>query len=214
MRAISSYGRVRRCIGLVLRNRAWLQRPPRCDYLNVGCGPNVRPGFVNLDSEWVPGIDLCWDATTRLPFADGALSGIFSEHFLEHLPFEAADGVLREMRRVLRPGGVLRLVVPDGELYLKNYASGAPIPYAEEDPRDGLYSPMMSVNRIFRSHGHRFIYDFDTLSQLLQRQGFGEVRRERFMQGRDPHLLIDMEWRAVESLYVEASVGAGQLGWR
>ena len=68
---------------------------------------------------------------------------------------------------------------------------------------------MMSVNRIFRGHGHLFIYDFDTLAKMLHKHGFQDVRKEQFLRGRDPRLLIDMEWRAVESLYVEASKGEG-----
>jgi hypothetical protein len=62
----------------------------------------------------------------------------------------------------------------------------------------------MSVNRIFREHGHLFIYDFATLAQLLARRGFTAIRREQFRSGRDPQLLIDSEHRAHESLYLEA----------
>jgi hypothetical protein len=63
----------------------------------------------------------------------------------------------------------------------------------------------MSVNRIFRSHGHLFIHDFDILRQLLELNQFVDVKRESYGVGRDPKLLIDTASREVESLYVEAS---------
>ena len=63
---------------------------------------------------------------------------------------------------------------------------------------------MISVNRIFRSHGHQFIYDFATLHLLLKKAGFTKIYQETFAKGNDPRLLIDRSDRAIESLYVEA----------
>ena len=64
----------------------------------------------------------------------------------------------------------------------------------------------MCVNRIFREFTHIFIYDEETMSLLLRRAGFVTIRRESYMKGRDSKLLLDTEARAVESLYLEASV--------
>ena len=63
----------------------------------------------------------------------------------------------------------------------------------------------MRVNRIFREHGHLFIYDFDTMRQLMERNGFVSIKKETYRSGRLPALLRDTEHRAHESLYVEAS---------
>jgi predicted SAM-dependent methyltransferase len=181
------------------------------NYLDIGCGPNPHEQFINLDYGWHPQVDICWDVTKGIPLSDNAVNGIYSEHCIEHLPFESIDFVMQECHRVLQPGGTVRLIVPDGELYLTRYVhilregSGLRLPYADGDPFDGIYSPIVSVNRIFRAHGHLFIYDFDLLQQLLQRNGFVEIKKETFGSGRDSRLLIDSESRAVESLYVEAS---------
>jgi predicted SAM-dependent methyltransferase len=201
-------------VGALIRNRRFHIRNDaiaRKEYLDIGCGPRTHNSYINLDYAWRPGIDICWDVTKGLPLPNESVRGVFTEHCLEHLPFMAVDGVLADCWRVLKPGGTIRVIVPDGELYLRRYCGSlagettSSLPYADGDRYQGLYSPMMSVNRIFRSHGHQFIYDFDTLRQLLLKNGFIDVQKEQCGSGRDRELLIDTEARAVESLYVEAS---------
>ena len=63
---------------------------------------------------------------------------------------------------------------------------------------------MISINRIFRSHGHQFIYDYDKLEFLLKEAGFKNVKRELFSTGNDDRLLIDSPERVIESVYLEA----------
>src|SRR5262249_47918197 len=116
-----------------------------------------------------------------------------------------------ECFRVLRPNGTLRIIVPDGELYLAGYTdllrgqSEVTLPYSRDDRYENLYSPILSVNRIFRAHGHLFIYDFCMLRLLLEKNGFIDVSKESYRSGRDANLLIDSQSRKVESLYVECS---------
>jgi hypothetical protein len=96
-------------------------------------------------------------------------------------------------------------VVPDGELYLRGYAVRTALPYAQGDAKDfPIATTMVSVNRIFRDHGHLFIWDFETLATALLKSGFQDVTKAAFGAGRDNKLLIDTPWRKVESLYVEA----------
>ena len=123
--------------------------------------------------------------------------------------------VLKEFARVLIPGGTLRLVLPDAELYLDIYqkrraseftpAAGVCFPYEENDMISGVYSPIMSVNRIFRGSGHLYMYDSTLLKKLLEHVGFSDVRKESFGHGRDPRLILDTESRTGESLYIEAT---------
>ena len=73
---------------------------------------------------------------------------------------------------MLKPGGVVRIVMPDGEIYLDIYQKrkqGATelMPFEE-----GYISPMARINGIFRNHGHRFIYDFETMKRLMEEVGF------------------------------------------
>jgi predicted SAM-dependent methyltransferase len=197
-----------------VRNRPWqarARRLRRLEYLDIGCGPNPSKDFINLDYLWRPGVDLCWDVAHNLPLPDNALAGIFSEHCIEHVPLAVGDALLGECFRTLRPGGTVRLVTPDAERYLVGYASlcvepdGPPLPKAQIDRYRGVYTPLMSVNRVFGQFGHRFIYDFETFEVLLRQHGFVEIERASFGLGRDPFLVRDTQRRAPGSLYVEAS---------
>ena len=175
-------------------------------YANVGCGRKPRPGFVNLDYSWYPGVDVVNDITKSLPFDDGSLKGIFTEHCLEHIPFELVrDRVMPEFFRVLEPGGVLRVVVPDAGLYLETYnAVRQGLDASFPEIAEPLDTPMMYVNRCFRDFGHMFAYDFDTMKLIVTRAGFKSVARRAFRVGDVPALLIDSPERAAESLYLEA----------
>ena len=119
--------------------------------------------------------------------------------------------VLREFCRLLRPAGVVRLVVPDAELYLTLYARsrvGGPVHFPYQEEGDAEVTPLMYVNRVFRDHGHKYAYDFDTLAMMLEQSGFVRIARETFGHGRLSELLIDTESRRRESLYVEAETPA------
>ncbi len=218
-RSIWDYHRLRRLRANLTRNRGFQLRSAKLAskrYLNVGCGGNPRDGFINLDYLWRPGVDLCWDITRGISLERDSLDGIFTEHCLEHIPLVAAYRVLVDFRRMLRPGGTARIVVPDGELYLELYHRSRSDPEVEfpgGPPAAGEAehgtTPMVIVNRAFRAFGHRFVYDYRTMATLVRRAGFVDVRQETFQHGRDETLLIDYAKRAANSLYVEASVPAG-----
>ena len=208
-RPVASYDLVRRFFGGSIRNNPiqfrWIERS---GYLNAGCGPNIAPGFMNLDYYWRPGI-LCWDLTQALPFEDSSLKGIYCEHCLEHLTYEDAGQALREFRRVLIPGGQLRVVVPDVELYIDLYVrdrSGEKVVLPCEEELK-IKTPLFALNQIMRDHEHLYAYDFETMRRSIEQAGFDSVTRTTFGSGSDPKLLIDTPERTCESLYVEALAG-------
>lgn len=211
-RPLTDSWKVRTFYGAVTRSRSFQARRAAVkskNYLNAGCGPNITPDFINLDYEWRPGIDLCWDLRKSLPLADGSVSGVYSEHCLEHLTYDDCFNALREFKRVLKPNGAVRVVVPDAELYFDLYqkhkaGEEVSFPYIPTPPPED-FTPLMAINRVFREPGHLYAYDAATLGQALERAGFRDVKRESFMRGRDATLLIDTPERAIESLYMEAS---------
>ena len=204
-RPLSDYSKVRALYGRILRGRKLqLRRIKEQQYLNVGCGPKLLHGFANLDYLWVPGIDLCWDITEGIPLPERSLQGIYSEHCLEHLEKSVAADIVRDFRRLLKPTGTLRIVVPDAELYINLYirarnGEAVEFPYVE-----GKCLPIEPLNRIFRDHGHLYAYDFCSMQEMILSAGFSCATKVSFMRGRDPKLLVDSSERAIESLYVEA----------
>jgi predicted SAM-dependent methyltransferase len=174
--------------------------------LNLGAGPRGVDDahWVNVDGAPDAGVRFLVDFQRPLPFDDASFDGVFCEHVLEHFSQEDGARLAAEVRRILRPGGVFRVVVPDAEFVLKSYLEDPQALVAERGEGEG--TAMEMVNSYFRQrYEHQFMYDWPTLEQTLQRAGFSRVVRSRF---RDPAscspVRIDDEKYARESLYVEA----------
>jgi predicted SAM-dependent methyltransferase len=154
------------------------------------------------------------DISRPLPFAAASVDWVYAEHLLEHVTPDTAIGWLRELRRILVPGGLLRLSTPDLAIYARHYLDGGPF-FAEhrERMREALAPappmparPAFMVNQIFYFYGHRWIYDEAELRYALGAAGFDPdaVRRRSFRVGeRDDVAALDSEIRSDESIYVE-----------
>lgn len=219
--SIFSRVRVRKLMGHLIRNRSLqLLRKSlsKKQYLNLGCGSNLFHDFINVDYGWSRGLDVCWDIKKGIPLKPSSIQGIFAEHALEHFTWKEAFKVfLPECYRILKPGGIIRISVPDAERCLEQYQEakangGTETPFrAHYDGGDRIpFTPMMHVNNTFRriyeplQVGHKFAYDFHTLDYFLHSAGFVNINRVAYMQGCDPMLLVDYSKRVSESLYVEA----------
>ena len=83
--------------------------------LNLGCGKDIRKGWVNIDRFPGEGVDMVLDLeASKLPFPDDSVEEVLASHILEHLL--RWEDLLLEIRRVLRPGGKLTIRVPYGLL--------------------------------------------------------------------------------------------------
>ncbi len=93
--------------------------------LNVGCGQRYHPSWTNLDLIHSDSSVLQHDLLTGLPFDDNHFDVVYHSHVLEHLSSEDGAAMIRECFRVLKPGGIMRVVVPDLEqiarLYLQQH---------------------------------------------------------------------------------------------
>jgi SAM-dependent methyltransferase len=89
--------------------------------LNLGCGTRLHAGWTNVDFvARAPGV-LAHDLRSGVPFPPETFDAVYHSHVLEHFPRTAARAFLSECRRVLRAGGVLRVVVPDLEEIARTY---------------------------------------------------------------------------------------------
>jgi predicted SAM-dependent methyltransferase len=185
--------------------------------VNVGCGFNVANGYINVDLVSHPKV-FFWDCRKSLPFDNNSVDVIFAEHVLEHFEYPTQSSTfLRECHRCLKRGGVARIVVPDGALYLALYNSPSweemarirPLFASEDGYKDrwlnAVYKTKMEfINAIFRQGiEHKFIYDSQTLEIHMKDCGFEEAKRQVFGASASPHSPLDTEERRLESLYVE-----------
>lgn len=197
--------------------------------LNLACGARTAPGWNNLDfSPYArlrkhpllasalyavgilsnermrkleaidPGI-LHWNLARGVPFPDESFDVVYHSHFLEHLPRQGAKLFLIECWRVLKPGGILRVVVPDLELLVREYWDALNV---SEDAHDaaiaGLIDQMVRtessgtaeqkpwvrrIERLLRGDAaktgelHRWMYDVYSLARLLSDVGFGTLKQ-------------------------------------
>ena len=86
------------------------KKKPEPVRLNIGCGPDQPEGWVNLDSNPDEEPDIVADVR-HLPFDDDSVDEIYASHILEHI--DCREPVLEEWCRVLRPGGLITIAVPD-----------------------------------------------------------------------------------------------------
>lgn len=144
--------------------------------LHVGCGRNRLEGWINADID--PRAELVIFLERRLPFSDGALMRIYSEHVLEHVPYATGLAFLKEAHRTLQKGGVLRIAMPD----LQELVAG----YHLEDWRTRLdwvqwpeYAFIRTraemINIGFRWWGHQHLYDREELERVLREAGFQQI---------------------------------------
>jgi predicted SAM-dependent methyltransferase len=169
--------------------------------VHLGCGSNVKEGWVNVDL--ADQADLSLDLREPLPFPDGSCALVYSEHFLEHVDYpEMVDRLLKECLRILQPGGLFRVGVPDAEWPLLEYAGARDEGYfewakAHWHPK-WCATKLEQINYHFRQDGeHRFAYDYPTLEQALTRNGFVHVERRAY----DP--AFDLASRQRGTLYAE-----------
>ena len=197
--------------------------------VNFGCGVNATPGCLNIDGsltvllarlpvptrlfgprqDFVRAVrsnGINWCTARRLKLKAESIDGFYASHTLEHLSRRDAASLLTRVLLWLRPGGVLRLVLPDlrqaAGLYLKGDLKAD-----EFVERTGLAidsRPWWSV--IFGHSYHRWMYDSEGIVEVLTKIGYLSVEMCSFGVSRlAPLGTLDIQARQQESLYVEGT---------
>lgn len=163
--------------------------------LHLGAGHNHLDGWLNIDRDVDAG-SVALDVCQPFPLPSGIFRSVFSEHLIEHLPYAAGAAMLRECRRVLAPGGRLRVATPDLAAIVSLLdGEGGPLGERYAAWLCGSYFPdapgpaaTFVVNQVMRGWGHRFLYDEAALRVTLGEVGFVDVERRGFRDSADPAL--------------------------
>jgi len=137
--------------------------------LHLGCGKRHLPGqdWLNIDNRADVGADMVMDVTHLDDISAGTVELIYACHVLEHVPRNQTLDVLREWRRVLKPGGLLRLAVPDFRAIARLYRD-------DKVPLWRLIGPLVG-RQDYPENTHYNIFDYDYLAWHLEQAGFHSV---------------------------------------
>jgi predicted SAM-dependent methyltransferase len=176
--------------------------------INIGCGLSSYSKWDNYDGSptlWLqrvfflsslfkrfitpkfPEQILYGDVVNGLPIQSNSVDLVYTSHMLEHLSLEDFSLAIREILRILKPGGILRAVIPDLEVeinkYVNNPSSSASTDFLkntllgiEQRPR-GLSK---AIRGVFGNSNHLWMWDYKGISQELLDVGYTEIRRACF----------------------------------
>jgi len=215
-----------------IRRRRRIRNLPPVTNVNIGSGVLVAPGWLNVDvsiaslfsSSPRPFLKFIYrimpsssaikrdlaeqefcellrkhkfihhDVRFGLPFPDASVDFLYSSHFLEHLYRVEVLALLQEARRVLKPTGIFRICVPDLEYAMTLWQKGV---------KDRALQYFFFDRDVSSFTRHRYLWDFESLREVLEKAGFSSVERCRFQVGQTPDLQV-LDNRPDETLYVEA----------
>lgn len=168
--------------------------------LHIGSGPHRLATWINID--FSPA-ELAMDVKWGLPFADGSARYVFLSHVLEHLFYDEAQRLLADIHRVLQPGGVVRIIVPDVEKCLRAYVEADEQFFADRrktwwwwpQDRTRLQEVLLVAGVVPEPSAildsHKYGYDFATLAALLRKVGFSAPARSGYLASAHAELHVD-----------------------
>lgn len=172
--------------------------------LHFGCGPITPYGWVNADIAAGPGVEVVADVLAGLPLPDNTFDYIVSIHTLPEIPFAQLERALAELRRVLAPGGVLRLALPDMEKAISAYVSKDIDYFLIPDEVSPSLTGKMIVQLLWYGRSQS-LFTADFATELLARSGFQAIQKCAFRQTASPYPgIVELDDRELESLFIEA----------
>lgn len=172
--------------------------------LNLGCGPRPPAGWINADIKPADGVQLVGDILDGLALDDASIAYAVAIHFLQDLPWPDIPKALSELKRVLKPGGVLRLALPDLDRAIDAYRRRDKGYFYVPD-EDARSVGAKLVTQIIWYGSVLTPFTFDFAEELLHDAGFSAVCRCPFKQTASSHPdIVSLDNRERESLFVEA----------
>jgi predicted SAM-dependent methyltransferase len=172
--------------------------------LNWGCGSEGVPGWINADRKEGPGIEISCDIREGLPLATDSIDYAVSIHALPEIPYQELDGVLRELRRVLKPGGALRLGLPDLDKGIDAYRRGDRFHFLIPDHDAERLGTKFILHMIWYGYT-RTLFVRDFAQEVLLTADFRRIEHVGFQATSTPWPeIVELDDRPVESFFVEA----------
>lgn len=199
--------------------------------VNLGCGNHTPEGWVNIDyafgarlakipffhviNKKIGLFQMDWDDRIKIhdlrrtfPFDNGSVDVVYTSHTLEHFSKQDGERFLRECHRVLRPGGILRVVVPDLEAIVSDYTSGKTSAdmfldelYVVSDTSGMGFFKKLLANQI--AFPHKCMYDTRTMLSRLRQINFQAESRAAFESDIPDIKQIESEGRTKNAVIVE-----------
>jgi predicted SAM-dependent methyltransferase len=208
--------------------------------LHLGCGLVTPPTWLNVDGSLnarlgkypfvrsLAGFIGLTDSKARfdksifghdlrkpLPWPDNTFDGIYASHLFEHMYLDEVRRLALECRRVLRPGGALRVVVPDVAVLVEGYVSGRFPAWTSDHIQQGPKADMLVTailmrepnaprggllkrvyHAMFDFHSHKWMYDAESMTARFTEAGFRDIRRMGYGESRiDGILEVEREIR-------------------
>jgi hypothetical protein len=183
--------------------------------LNWGCGSHVREGWINSDVKQTPDVDLVADIRKGLPLETASVDYAVSVHALPELPYSDLVPALQELRRVLKEGGVLRLVLPDLRRAIEAYMAGDDR-YFHLVAKDAAAPGGRLITQMLWYGYSRTLFTADFSVELLQKAGFTDVVVcEAHQTASEFAEIVELDNREAESFCIEGTKsgnGHGLLG--
>jgi len=166
------------------------------EWLNFDASPMLKLQRLPLIGSLMPASKFGrWPANAKvgdirdgLPVAEKSAAGVYCAHVLEHLALDDFRLALRNTYRILRPGGIFRLVMPDLRAMMRKYLDAGDTPQAAMNfmQHSGLGRDSRARGLIGNIRGwignarHRWLWDYAALEPELKKAGFVDVRRASY----------------------------------
>jgi len=137
-------------------------------WVHIGCGDINDPRFINVEARPLKHVHLLTETPSLIEFKDNFADLIYASHVLEHFSHKIVSEVLGNWYRVLKPGGILRLSVPDFDKLVDVY-------FAKDRNVDSIIGMLMG-GQSYETNYHYTIFNKENLVSILEKVGFQDVR--------------------------------------
>jgi predicted SAM-dependent methyltransferase len=172
--------------------------------LNWGCGVSGELGWINSDQKEGHRIDISGDIRQGLPIDSDSMDYVVSIHALQEVAYPELVSILQELRRVLKPYGVLRLALPDLNKGIQAYLRKNYDYFLVPDEEAKSIGAKFITQLVWYGYS-RTLFTYDFIEELLCKAGYRHVTECSYQTTKSSYPgIVELDNREQESLFVEA----------